>query len=64
MSTALRGKIAIVTGPWSGIGQASPERLLREGARVVIADVDQERGTAVVARFRPERGLADQYFSG
>ena len=41
---ALDGKTAIVTGAASGIGYAIAERLLREGAKVVIADVDQAKG--------------------
>ena len=42
---ALDGKTAIVTGAAGGIGYAIAERFLREGARVVIADVDQAKGT-------------------
>ena len=41
----LEGKTAIVTGGARGIGYAIAERFLREGARVVIADTDQEQGT-------------------
>lgn len=41
---ALDGKIAIVTGAAGGIGYAIAERFLREGARVLIADVDQAKG--------------------
>jgi glucose 1-dehydrogenase len=40
----LTGKTAIVTGGAAGIGAAIAERYLREGARVIITDVDQERG--------------------
>lgn len=41
----LDGKTAIVTGAASGIGYAIAERFLREGARVVIADIDAAKGT-------------------
>ncbi|MGZ4708463.1 MAG: SDR family NAD(P)-dependent oxidoreductase [Acidimicrobiales bacterium] len=40
----LQGKTAIVTGGANGIGRATTERLVAEGASVVIADVDAERG--------------------
>jgi NAD(P)-dependent dehydrogenase (short-subunit alcohol dehydrogenase family) len=36
----LEGRIAVVTGGSRGIGRAYAERFLREGASVVIADVD------------------------
>ena len=41
---ALTGKSAIVTGAAGGIGYAIAERFLRDGARVVIADIDGEKG--------------------
>jgi NAD(P)-dependent dehydrogenase (short-subunit alcohol dehydrogenase family) len=41
----LAGKVAIVTGGASGIGHATVEKFVAEGAKVVIADVDEQRGT-------------------
>ena len=46
----LTGKVAICTGGAQGIGLGTAEKLLEEGARVVIADVNQKEGEAVAAR--------------
>ena len=39
----LAGKVAVVTGAARGIGRATAERLLAEGAKVVVSDVDMEQ---------------------
>lgn len=46
---ALDGKVAIVTGGASGIGAATVRRFVDEGARVVIGDRDEHKGSAVAA---------------
>jgi len=45
----LENKVAIVTGGAQGIGEAYARRFAREGARVVVADVNAEKGRAVAA---------------
>jgi NAD(P)-dependent dehydrogenase (short-subunit alcohol dehydrogenase family) len=43
----LDGKVAVVTGGCSGIGLASVRRFVEEGAKVVVGDLDDERGKAL-----------------
>ncbi|RYE39420.1 MAG: SDR family oxidoreductase [Hyphomicrobiales bacterium] len=50
MSGLLEGKVAVVTGGISGIGLASAERFLSEGARVVVADIRDDEGKRTADR--------------
>jgi meso-butanediol dehydrogenase/(S,S)-butanediol dehydrogenase/diacetyl reductase len=49
MEGRFAGRVAIVTGAASGIGAATAAAFAREGARVVVADIDRERGPGVAA---------------
>ena len=56
----LDGKVAFVTGAAHGIGRATARRFGEEGATVVVADVDLERGPETAAAFVRE-GFAAEF---
>ena len=58
MPGRLEGKVAIVTGGAAGMGAAECRLFAREGAAVVIADLDEESGHEVETQIRSDGGAA------
>ncbi|MEZ5078779.1 MAG: SDR family NAD(P)-dependent oxidoreductase [Solirubrobacterales bacterium] len=55
----IEGASALVAGGASGLGEASARALTAAGARVTIADLDEERGAALAAELNGEFAAAD-----
>ncbi len=58
MAQQFGGRVALVTGGGSGIGRASAAVLAREGAAVVVSDIDVEQGEGTVKAIREGGGEA------
>ena len=54
----LAGRVAVITGAGSGIGAAAAIAMAREGARVVVADINEAGAKAVVERIEKTGGQA------
>ena len=54
----VKNKVAIVTGGASGLGKSSAVLLAREGAKIVITDLDEENGNKVAQQIIDNGGKA------
>lgn len=54
----MEDKVVIVTGAGSGIGEATAVLFAREGAKVIVSDIDTEKGQQVVERILKHDGVA------
>ena len=62
MAGRIEGKVAVVTGGCSGIGLATVQRFVEEGARVVIGDIDDEEHAIALAN-DSDYGLSGSIFT-
>lgn len=53
MSNRLEGKVAVITGAASGIGEASARRFVAEGCKVVLGDIQADAGQALADELGP-----------
>src|SRR5262249_25672450 len=58
MSKLMTGKVVVITGGASGIGRATALAFARQGARVVIGDIDAKGAEDTVAMIRDKGGEA------
>ena len=52
----MENKVALITGSGSGIGKAAAQLFAKEGARIVVADLDRGRGEDTVKKIRAGGG--------
>ena len=58
MTKLFEDKVAIVTGAGSGIGAAMARRFAEEGAKVVVADLNEEAAREIAAEIESDGGIA------
>ena len=52
LTMEISGKVVVITGGGQGIGRGTALEFAREGAKVVIADIDKEAGKAVISEIQ------------
>ena len=55
---ALSGQIALITGAGSGVGRATAALFAKEGAKVIVVDIDKAEGEKTVAQIHIKGGTA------
>ncbi len=61
MKDMLKDQVAIVTGGGSGMGEATAKLYAKEGAKVVIADFNEEKAKKVVDAITADGGVSRFY---
>ena len=62
MAGRIQDRVAVVTGGCSGIGLATVRRFVEEGAKVVVGDIDDDRGKQLVAELGGDVVHAGRWF--
>lgn len=60
--SSLRGRVVLVTGGASGIGEAIVEAFVQQGSRVVFLDIQDEAATSLVQKRRHAECIPPEYF--